>query len=73
MSSGIASILDKKVLDRSDILAMLQCREDEAHLLYRKAAAVRDRYVGNQVFLRGLIEYSNICGKNLPLLRCQTR
>ena len=64
MSSGIASILDKKVHDRSDILAMLQCSEEEAHLLYRKAAAVRDRYVGNQVFLRGLIEYSNICGKN---------
>lgn len=64
MSSGIASILDKKVHDRSDILAMLQCSEDEAPLLYRKAAAIRDRHVGNQVFLRGLIEYSNICGKN---------
>lgn len=64
MSSGIASLLEKKVLDRSDILVLLQCSEEEAPLLYRKAAAIRDRYVGNQVYLRGLIEYSNICGKN---------
>jgi biotin synthase len=64
MGSGIASILDRKVHDRDDILALLQCSEDEAPLLYRRAAAVRDRYVGNHVYLRGLIEYSNICGKN---------
>jgi len=64
MGSGIASILEKKVLDRSDILAMLHTSEEEAPLLYRRASAVRDRYVGNHVYLRGLIEYSNICGKN---------
>jgi len=64
MGSGIASILDKKALDRDDIIALLQCGEDEAHLLYRRAAAVRDHYVGSHVYLRGLIEYSNICRKN---------
>lgn len=64
MSSGIASILERKDHDRADILEMLQCSEEDASLLYRRAASVRDRYVGNQVFLRGLIEYSNICGKN---------
>jgi len=64
MGSGIASLLDKNFLDRSDILALLHTREEEAPLLYRRAAAVRDRYVGNHVYLRGLIEYSNICGKN---------
>ncbi|MFZ2287978.1 MAG: [FeFe] hydrogenase H-cluster radical SAM maturase HydE [Bacteroidales bacterium] len=64
MATGLASILDKKEHDRSDILAMLQCTEEEATLLYRRAAAVRDRYLGNSIYLRGLIEYSNICGKN---------
>ena len=64
MASGITTILDKKNYDRSDILAMLQCSEEEVPLLYRKAASIRDRYVGNHVYLRGLIEYSNICGKN---------
>lgn len=64
MATGIAVILDKKEYNRSDILAMLQCSEDEAPLLYRKAVTVRDRYIGNNIYLRGLIEYSNICGKN---------
>jgi biotin synthase len=64
MGSAIASVLDRKDHDRSDILEMLQCSEEDAHQLYRKAAAVRNRSVGKQVFLRGLIEYSNICGKN---------
>lgn len=64
MTSGIATILDKTDHDRSDILAMLQCSEDECALLFRKAASVRDRYLGNNVYLRGLIEYSNMCGKN---------
>lgn len=64
MPSRIASILDKKDHDRSDILAMLQCSEEEAPLLYHRAVAIRDRYIGNSIYLRGLIEYSNICGKN---------
>ncbi len=64
MATGIAAILDKKDHNRSDILAMLQCSEEEAPLLYRKAVAIRDKYIGNSIYLRGLIEYSNICGKN---------
>jgi len=64
VTSGIANILEKRDHDRSDILAMLQCSEDEAPILFRKAASVRDRYLGNNVYLRGLIEYSNMCGKN---------
>jgi biotin synthase len=64
MASGIATILNKEYHDRSDILAMLQCNEEEVTLLYRKAAAVRDSYLGKKVYLRGLIEISNICGKN---------
>lgn len=64
MASGLSVILDKNNYDRSDILAMLQCSEEEAPQLYRRAAAVRDMHIGNNVYLRGLIEYSNICGKN---------
>jgi len=71
MATGLTVILDKKDHDRSDILAMLQCSEDEVPLLYRKASAVRDMHLGNNVFLRGLIEYSNICGNNC--LYCSIR
>jgi biotin synthase len=64
MASVIAAILNKEYHDRSDILAMLHCSEEEVPMVYRKAAAVRDKYLGNNVYLRGLIEYSNMCGKN---------
>ena len=64
MASRLAAIINKEYHDRSDILVMLQCSEEEVPLLYRKAAALRDKYLGNNVYLRGLIEYSNICGKN---------
>ncbi len=64
MATGLSSILEKKEYDRSDILAMLQCSEEESPILYRRAVTVRDRYIGNSIYLRGLIEYSNICGKN---------
>ena len=64
MAAGISSILDKNEHDRSDILAMLQCSEEEAPLLFRKASAVRDMNIGKSIYLRGLIEYSNVCGKN---------
>lgn len=64
MNSEIQSILGKEHPDRSDIIELLRCGEEDAALLYRKAAEVRDRYLGNIVYLRGLIEYSNVCGKN---------
>ncbi len=64
MTSRIASILDKKDPDRSDIIEMLRCDDEDATILCRKAASVRNHYVGNVVYLRGLIEFSNICGKN---------
>jgi biotin synthase len=64
MVPGIQALLDKKDHDRSDIIEMLRCSEDDARIMCHKAAEIRNRYVGNIVYLRGLIEYSNICGKN---------
>ncbi|MBU0570520.1 MAG: hypothetical protein KJ995_03970, partial [Candidatus Omnitrophica bacterium] len=32
--------------------------------LYRKADSVREQYVGNDIYLRGIVEFSNYCGKN---------
>ena len=33
-------------------------------LLIKKADAVRNRFVGNKVYLRGVIEFTNQCTKN---------
>ncbi len=50
-------------LERSEIVALLQ---DElcGAALYAAADRVRRRYVGDEVHLRGLIEFSNTCRRN---------
>ncbi|MDL2320083.1 [FeFe] hydrogenase H-cluster radical SAM maturase HydE [Alistipes sp. OttesenSCG-928-B03] len=49
---------------RDDIVSMLRSEGDERDELFRRAVAVRDGAIGDGVYLRGLIEYSNICRKN---------
>lgn len=71
MPSQIEFILGKADPDRSDIIYLLRCSDEEVPLLFRKAAEVRNRYLGNNVYLRGLIEYSNTCGRNC--LYCSIR
>ncbi|MEL7641639.1 MAG: [FeFe] hydrogenase H-cluster radical SAM maturase HydE [Solidesulfovibrio sp.] len=45
-----------------DILRLLATRPGEARqALYDRADAVRREYMGDEVFLRGIIEFSNIC------------
>jgi len=58
-------ILLKESLEKDDIIYLLTTEdENERSLLFEKAAMVRKEYVGNNVYLRGLIELSNICRKN---------
>lgn len=64
MKSEIGSLLLKKELTREDIVTLLRTDDESALLLFREASEVKSRYLGNSVFMRGLIEYSNICGKN---------
>lgn len=47
-----------------DELVVLLTDPDAAEPLYAAADRVREKYVGRQVELRGLIEFSNICRQN---------
>lgn len=58
-------ILTKNLLSREDLVSLLSVSEDrEKHLIYRTANDVKKRYAGSMVYLRGLIEISNICRKD---------
>lgn len=58
-------ILSKAQLDREDLLHFLTVNEDrEKHRLFRKADEVKKKFSGPVVYLRGLIEASNICRKD---------
>lgn len=65
MSDTIRHILNKDKLSRADIINLLSAKhEDDVALIYKTAAEIRNASVGTNVYLRGLIEYSNKCVKN---------
>jgi biotin synthase len=51
-------------LDKQEIIALLQSSGDERVNLLKKSREVKERVVGNKVYFRGLIEFSNICSKD---------
>lgn len=48
----------------SDLVNLLNSEGDLQKTLFQTAAEIKTKYVGNFVYLRALIEYSNICRKN---------
>ena len=61
----VAHILDKESLTREDLIRLLSVNSKaERDLIFQKAAKVRSENVGKNVYLRGLIEFSNRCEKN---------
>jgi biotin synthase len=65
MSKTILKILTQKSFTRNDVIILLSVDNDaERNLIFQKAAEIREKHIGNNIYLRGLIEYSNICSKN---------
>jgi biotin synthase len=64
MENSIINILAKDIFSREDIKAFLQSQGDDRGLLFKESAEIKQKYIGNKVWFRGLIEFSNICGKD---------
>ena len=64
MTDTIKQILEKDRFSKDDLVTLLSADETDARLIYEKAAAIKKEFVGNKVYFRGLIEYSNYCSKN---------
>ena len=60
----VAEIIEQDVFSHSDLVVLLAAEDDDLKLIYNKAAEVKAKYIGNKVYLRGLVEYSNKCRKN---------
>ena len=61
----ISEILKKDELSKDDLLALMKIdNEKDLQLLFDKAYEVKLKYIGNNVYYRGLVEFSNICIKN---------
>ncbi|MDF2591643.1 MAG: BioB [Clostridia bacterium] len=51
-------------LSKEEILVLLNCPEEYTDIIFQTADKVRKKEVGEEVHLRGLIEFSNFCKKN---------
>ncbi len=61
---GVKEILEKEHLERQDLRTLLDSKNDDKKLLFKRAEEVKLREIGNKVYFRGLVEFSNICGKD---------
>ncbi|MFZ5354340.1 MAG: [FeFe] hydrogenase H-cluster radical SAM maturase HydE [Bacillota bacterium] len=53
-----------KLLNKEEILELLVCDEQSAAMVFAAADRVRQQEMGDDVHLRGLIEFSNYCKRN---------
>lgn len=58
------SVLREKGLSKEALTRLLLTSDDDETALFKHAAKIKEENVGNTVYLRGLIEFSNICEKN---------
>ncbi len=61
---GIKEILKKPGFTKADIVQLLNAEGEEAKILFHHSAKIKEENVGNTVYLRGLIEMSNVCDKD---------
>ena len=59
----------KKIYTLPELENMLTCQGEEENRLYSESKRIKNETIGNNVYLRGLIEISNICTKDCFLLR----
>ena len=60
----VREILEKERLEKADLITLLEAKDEEKKLLFEKAREVKLTEIGNRVHFRGLVEFSNICGKD---------
>ena len=61
---SVQKILEKGRLGKEEIITLLESDGEEKQLLFKKATEVKLREIGRVVHFRGLVEFSNICGKD---------
>lgn len=64
MDMTTKDLLEKADFTEEDIIRLLKSDGEDRTLLFKKSAEIKEKYIGNKVWFRGLIEFSNICGKD---------
>jgi len=64
MIKSVKELLKQENFSKDDLVKLLRAEGEEKIMLFQKSADVKEQYIGKKVWLRGLIEFSNICGKD---------
>jgi biotin synthase len=64
MAGTVKDILNQDQFSVNDLITLLRSKGEERTLLFKESAAIKEKYIGNKVWFRGLIEFSNVCGKD---------
>ncbi len=57
--------IDENIWPTEDeIIYLLLTKDRDLKTLYKKADDIRKQYMGNKIFLRGIVEFSNFCKKD---------
>jgi biotin synthase len=63
--TDIKGIFNKAHFNRQDLVSLLSSYgTDDRYLIYEKAKEIKKTYVGDKIYLRALVEYSNLCVKD---------
>jgi biotin synthase len=57
----VEKLQENGVLTKEEFLLLLQNREEAKDLLFSLASGVRDEVFGKEIFIRGLLEFTNYC------------
>ncbi len=64
LKKDIKTLLEKSEFSKEDIISLLKSEGDDKKLLFAKSESIKQQYVDNIVYFRGLIEFSNQCSKD---------
>jgi biotin synthase len=60
----VADIIHTPELKKEELLYLLTCTGEEEKALFHRSQEIRNQRLGNGVYMRGLIEISNVCTKD---------
>ncbi|KOH43145.1 [FeFe] hydrogenase H-cluster radical SAM maturase HydE [Sunxiuqinia dokdonensis] len=61
---NVKDIVLQDTFSKEDLVALLQAEGNDRQLLFEAAYERKIQTIGNKVFFRGLVEFSNICSKD---------
>lgn len=62
--TDVEKILAEDIFNHETLVKLLEAKGSDSVALFNKSAEIKQKYIGDKVHLRGLIELSNRCSKN---------